>query len=79
MGAVILQELPRKAEAGYVPAASVASIYLGLRDWDKTFEWLGRAVEEREGPVLMLNVSPFYDTLRPDPRFAALLGKMRLA
>ena len=74
----ILQELHRKAETEYVPAICLAYVYAGLHDVDGAFSWLEKAIDEREGPVLVLKVDPSFDLLRPDPRFSMLLSRLRL-
>jgi eukaryotic-like serine/threonine-protein kinase len=76
--AKILEELLRKSETEYVPALCLTYVYASLHDLDSAFRSLEKAVEEREGPVLVLNVDPSFDLLRPDPRFSQLLRKLRL-
>ena len=51
----------------------------GLADRDRVFEFLQKAYEDRsiEG-VSYIKVSPVWDSLRSDPRFADLLRRMNL-
>jgi TolB-like protein/Flp pilus assembly protein TadD len=75
----ILAELQQAQAARYVTPIASAWIHLGLGEIDAAFEWLGRAVEERDPHILALPSKPVYDPLRSDPRFTDLLRKMRLA
>ncbi|MBN1569388.1 MAG: protein kinase [Acidobacteria bacterium] len=74
----LLGELHGIARTAYVSPWGFAWIYLGLGEADQCFEWLNKAVEEREGMALFLHLYPFMDPLRPDPRYHALLRKMNL-
>ncbi len=74
----LLTELQEAAERSYVPPLAFAWAYLGLGD-DRAFEWLDQAVEARNPVVTHLPSMPLYDGIRIDPRFRALLAKMRLA
>lgn len=74
----ILAELDAAEKKSYVSPFSRALIYIGLSDFDTAFEWLGRAVDERDLHMLHLTVKPVYDPIRADPRFHALLRKMKL-
>jgi hypothetical protein len=60
----------------------MASIYTGLGEKDKAFEWLEKAYEERSpgGQTLTIGikVDPHFAALRSDPRFADLLRRMNL-
>jgi TolB-like protein/DNA-binding winged helix-turn-helix (wHTH) protein/tetratricopeptide (TPR) repeat protein len=58
-------------------ALQVAIIYVGLGSPDEAFTWLERAVDARLGAFNEVNADPIFDPLRADPRFAALLRKMR--
>jgi serine/threonine-protein kinase len=74
-----LAQLEAADRQGYAPRLSRAQVYLGLGDTDAVFEWLDRAIDERDPGILDLPCKPIWDTVRNDPRFATLLRKMRLA
>jgi lipopolysaccharide biosynthesis regulator YciM len=62
-----------------VSATEIAEIYARLNDEDKAFEWLNRAVDDRDGQdVIDLKCDPVYKNLREDPRYVALLRRMGL-
>jgi hypothetical protein len=48
----------------------LATIYTGMGDKDKAFEYLDRARTAREGPVV--RADPLYDPLHSDPRFSGV-------
>jgi DNA-binding winged helix-turn-helix (wHTH) protein/tetratricopeptide (TPR) repeat protein len=69
-----LERLGQKSERGeYVPAISYARAYLRLGDKKQAFQWLKAAGEERNVFALLLKSDPFYDSIREDPRFGAIL------
>ncbi len=74
----VLDELHRRRQLGYVPAAAFLNAYLGLGDKEQAFAWLERSAEERSNIVQFLKVHPFFDPLRDDPRFAAFLHRANL-
>lgn len=74
-----LADLDAAERECYVPRFSRAQIHMGLGETDAAFEWLDRAVEERDIHILDLSCKPIWDGLRSDARFSALLRKMRLA
>jgi Tfp pilus assembly protein PilF len=53
-----------------------AVIYTGLGDKDQAFEGLEKALQNRTEQLIFLKVDPYWDILRSDPRFSALLAKM---
>ena len=69
----VVDELRRRGQKGYVPAAAYLNAYLGLGDTEQAFAWLERAAEERSNIMQFLKVHPFFDSLRGDPRFAKYL------
>jgi tetratricopeptide (TPR) repeat protein len=71
----VLDELHRRRQRGYVPAAPFLQAYLGLGDTEEAFVWLERAAEERSNIVQFLKVEPFFDLIRGDPRFAEFLRR----
>src|SRR5260370_42090390 len=74
----ILNELFAAAKSHYVPPVAFAVVYAGLGRTDDAFNWLKKAVEEREGLLIYLKVGSVFDTLRPDPRFSAILTQVGL-
>jgi TolB-like protein/DNA-binding winged helix-turn-helix (wHTH) protein/Tfp pilus assembly protein PilF len=69
-----MQHSPRGKEA----ASHLATIAATLGDKDAAFYWLQVAREERSGSLILLKVTPYWDPLRSDPRFAALLHSVGL-
>ncbi len=65
----VIEEL-KKGE-GYPSAFHTAAIYAVMNEFDAAFEWLDRAYADRDGFMIYLNVFPFLDNIRSDPRFAA--------
>jgi serine/threonine-protein kinase len=76
---LLKQMLAERARQGYYPASRIALVYLGLGDKERAFEWLARAVEERDGTLMFFKTNPLWDPLRADPRYAELLRRMYLA
>ena len=56
---------------------SIAFRYLDAGDYDRAIDWLEKGYEDRD-PNLPYIGKPFYDPLRSDPRFQALLRRMNL-
>jgi TolB-like protein len=61
----------------YANPSDIASLYLEAGDKAQALEWLEKGVEVRDPNMPYLGV-PFYDSLRSDPRFQALLRRMNL-
>jgi TolB-like protein/tetratricopeptide (TPR) repeat protein len=71
----IVDELRRRGQKGYVPAAAFLNAYLGLGNTEQAFVWLERAAHERSNIMQYLKVHPFFDLVRGDPRFAQYLQR----
>ena len=56
----------------------VAIAYFALGDKDRGFEWLTRAFDQRSGYVPWARVQPAFDGIRDDPRFKALVARLKL-
>jgi TolB-like protein/Flp pilus assembly protein TadD len=54
-------------------------IYLALGDRDRALQLLERDYEQRDPELPYINADPVFDPIREDPRFIAILRKMRLA
>jgi TolB-like protein/Flp pilus assembly protein TadD len=74
----LLERLHTRAAQGYVPPTSYAWIHLGLGETDAAFEWLDRAVDACDQFMMPIKSYEFFDPIRSDPRFLALLRKMNL-
>jgi hypothetical protein len=53
-------------------------IYAGLGENDSAFEWLEMARLNRASPLAFINIEPFFNDFRADPRFLDLLERMGL-
>ncbi len=74
----LLKRLHGMAAQTYVPPTSFAWIHIGLGEMDSAFEWLDRAIDARDQFMMAIKSYAFFDPIRSDPRFAALLRKMNL-
>ena len=74
----LLKRLHDISARGYVPPTSFAWIHLGLGEIDSAFDWLNRAVDECDQYMMPIKSYRFFDPIRADPRFQALLRKMNL-
>jgi hypothetical protein len=70
--------LERKAKVNSASPYTMATIYAGLGDNDKAFEFLERGYSEKSLDKSSLKSGLVPDSLRPDPRFQSLLRRMGL-
>jgi TolB-like protein len=63
---------------GYSSAYEIATLYAGLGDKDRAFQWLNTAYQERDHGLEKLKIDFLLDPLRSDPRFAGLVRKVGL-
>jgi hypothetical protein len=74
----LLAELQDLAHKTYASSFHFGLIYLGFGEMDACFDWLEKAVEERDSMICMLSVLPLFDPIRAHPRYHALLRKINL-
>ncbi len=74
----MLAELLQQTKTAFVSPYDIAVIHAGLHRRDSAFVWLEKAVEVRPFWLSLIKVDPRLAILRADPRFAALLRKLRL-
>ncbi len=67
----------RKDQSTVDPYA-IAKVYAGLGEIDKAFVWLEEAFSVRSQYLVFLGVSPEFDNLKGDSRFANMLGRLGL-
>ena len=74
----LVRELESLGRDGYVSPVAFAILHVGLGNVDRALEAGELAFEERRGWLVYFKVNPMLDPLRNQPRFAALLERMRL-
>ena len=74
----MLEQLIEARAHRVISAWGIAVMHASLGDVDEAFRWLDVAVEERATGLRFLRVHPRLDPIRPDPRFASLLGRLKL-
>jgi DNA-binding SARP family transcriptional activator/TolB-like protein/Tfp pilus assembly protein PilF len=55
---------------------NLSAVYVGLGDQERALEWLRNAARGHSPGLVFLKVDPFFDPLRSDPRFKALLREL---
>lgn len=75
----ILRDLERKSKGTSASPNTMATIYAGLGENDKAFEFLEKAYSEKSLDISWsLNPDFLLDSLRRDPRFQSLLRRIGL-
>src|SRR5207247_2540033 len=74
----ILDEMTALSRSGYVDPFDIAQVHVGLGRMDSAIDSLERAAGERSGYLVYCGVWPAFESLRPNPRFQALLDRMSL-
>jgi TolB-like protein/Tfp pilus assembly protein PilF len=79
-GALIkgIQARKTQRDRGYYSAFAIAALYADLGDKNQAFQWLNTACLERDGQLTALKTEFSLASLRSDPRFAELVGKVGL-
>ena len=74
----VRDELLEKRKHDYVSPVELATVDIGLGEFEQAIDWCERAADERRGWVMYLGVHPVVDPLREHPRFQALIQKIGL-
>jgi len=74
----VLEELKALSNQRYIPPSNVGLVYNALDDQNEALSSLETACDERDPRVTLLKVDPRWDSLRPDPRFVAILKRIGL-
>ena len=72
----ILEEMQSTQGKSYVSTYDFAVVYAGLRDVNKTLDWLEKGYVERNGRLVNLVVHPQFAFLRKEPRFQNIVEKI---
>jgi tetratricopeptide (TPR) repeat protein len=73
----ILNEFLALYRPSTFPALMIAEIYIGLGENDRAFQWLNKAIDQKDLPPF-LTCDPLFDPLRRDRRFQTLLKRTNL-
>ncbi|HEX8176197.1 MAG TPA: protein kinase [Pyrinomonadaceae bacterium] len=74
----VLNQLKEIEKQQYIPAYHFVILYAGLGDRDSAFEWLEKTYRDRTSRMTILQVDPYLDPLRSDPRFAEIVQRVGL-
>ena len=74
----VAKELEQKYAAKEMDGVRIASVYLGLGDKDKVFEWLEKDFETRRPTLMEMRLELEFRSVRDDPRYKDLLRRMGL-
>jgi TolB-like protein/Tfp pilus assembly protein PilF len=70
------EKLAARSKQAYIPTLRIARLYAHAGEKDRALEWLEKAYEEREPPLVHLRVGWDWHSLRDDPRFQSLLRRL---
>jgi serine/threonine-protein kinase len=74
----VLAALEARARTRYVKPEIVAQLHAALGEREAAFRWLRRARDAHAGGMIFLSTSRWWDPIRDDPRFRAMLERMGL-
>jgi serine/threonine protein kinase/Tfp pilus assembly protein PilF len=74
----LLNELEKLSKTKYLSPFGLALVYIELDEKDKALDLLDKAYEEHDHWLYHIKVAGYLDKLRSEPKFKALLKKMRL-
>lgn len=72
----MLDFLLQRSQEQFVSPAMIAYVYLGLGDKETALDLLEETFEEKGGRLIYLQVDPWLDSLRDEPRFQELVRRM---
>ena len=75
----LLNQLLKASTERYVPPYTIAMIYNGLGERDKSLAWLEKGYQQRDPRMVFLKVEPKWNNLRSDEQFRDLLRRVGLS
>ena len=72
----ILRELEDLLKQRYVSPSNIATVYLGLGEKEKAFDWLDKAFEDQDPVFWWIKSDQLYDSVRNEPRLETLMRKI---
>ena len=74
----ILEKLLERRKTENIKPYLLAKLYCGLGDMDHAFQWLTKAVQERDVHLLGIKTDETMEDFRSDPRYTEILHRMKL-
>ncbi len=74
----IAKELEERYARKEANGRNIATVYLGLGEKDKAFEWLEKDFQTHNGDLAVIRWRIMFEPLRDDPRYKNLLKRMNL-
>jgi serine/threonine-protein kinase len=74
----VLAQLDALRLVQYVSPVALATVCLGIGEYEQALDWAERSCDERRGWLAYMDVNPILDPLRASPRFAQLRRRMGL-
>ena len=76
----MLQDFLNESASRYVAPEILATVYASLGEREQAFTWLDKAYQIHSGGPMANSILRFpeFDSMRSDPRFAALVKKVGL-
>jgi serine/threonine protein kinase/tetratricopeptide (TPR) repeat protein len=72
----VLHDLERRYRRGDASSYDLSLALIGVGRAGEGLDWLERACESRSGLLVFLKVEPMFDSVRGEPRFAALMQRL---
>jgi serine/threonine-protein kinase len=74
----MIELVTESGQTHYISPCDVAVAHLGIGDKNQVYEWLEKALAQRDEGLMWLKIDPIYDELRSDRRFIDLLRRINL-
>jgi len=75
----MLDDLLQRSKTRYVAPFYIAAAYISMNQNDRGFEWLQKALAERNELLVFIKVAPSFRSVRSDLRFVAALRRIGLS
>jgi pentatricopeptide repeat protein len=73
----LLDELLRRRQSEYIAPLHIADVYVALGDFTRACDFLEQALHDRNAALVWVPSTPFYDVIRGEPRFAAVMARIK--
>lgn len=73
----LLKQLEARYTVGVATASNIATIYIGLGEKEKAYEWLEKGFQDKDIEITRSHWYPQFNSLREEQRFKELMQKVR--